>query len=106
MPGYKSGDVLAFSGRVENRGPESARQIVVRLNADQAVAGQALLAPGEFLGFTANYTVTDRDIAAGSATVRFMLDVEAGAAPGAVKSFAFEMATGNITEAAHASDVA
>ncbi|WP_186759140.1 exo-alpha-sialidase [Arthrobacter alpinus] len=96
--GYKAGDVLAFSGRVANGG-ESTPSIAVHLSPDLGVVDPTSLAPDTSLGFTATYTVTAQDIAAGSAIVRFILDSADGAAQsGATKAFAFGMVSGNVTE--------
>ena len=98
IPGYKAGDVLAFSGRVANRG-DSTPSVAVRLAPGGSVVDPTPLAPGTFLGFTATYTVTAQDIAAGSAIVRFTLESADGATTGgATKAFAFGMVTGNVSE--------
>ncbi|MGO4385613.1 sialidase family protein [Specibacter sp. RAF43] len=102
IPGYKAGDILAFAGRVANgangtaaKGTAPATGVVVRLNGVE-VAERAALHPGEHLGFTASYTVTAGDLAAGRAVVTFAL---AASGRGAAKTFAFDTATGDVTEA-------
>lgn len=98
IPGYKAGDVLAFSGRVLNRGraPESGLGVTLATaSGTETVAETAALDPGDSLAFTATYTVTDADISAGSATATFTLGAGAGTV---AKTFAFDVATGDITE--------
>jgi len=92
-PGYKEGDLLAFSGRVENRGKESAG-IAVRVDG-AAAAGTEELGPGANVAFTANHTVTAAEIAAGRADVSFTLESGSGTA---TRSFTFDTATGDVTE--------
>lgn len=100
IPGYKVGDVLAFSGRVRNHGATPS-PVAVFLDGSAVDADVALvretLEPGRASGFTASYTVTEADIAAGSAIVTFTL-VAGDTAPGAKKAFAFGIVTGNVTE--------
>ncbi len=96
--GYKAGDLLAFSGRATNNA-DSAREVTVGLSEGGTIVSSAPLEPGRFLGFTANYTVTAADIAAGSAIVRFTLRAVGGDTRlEATKAFAFGMVTGNVTE--------
>lgn len=95
VPGYKVGDVLAFAGRIENLGAEIA-QVGVSQGAED-VSGIWALAPGEVRGFNSTYTVTAEDVAAGSVTVAFALDLEDRPA-GAQRTFTFDMKSGDITE--------
>ncbi|MCQ9164815.1 exo-alpha-sialidase [Arthrobacter sp. STN4] len=92
IPGYKAGDVLAFSGRVENRGTVPAG-VEVRINGSHVAADA--LKPGAALGFTANHTVTEAELAGGQAAVAFTL--ESGTET-AAKSFTFNATTGDVTE--------
>ncbi|PYH02228.1 sialidase family protein [Arthrobacter stackebrandtii] len=120
VPGYKAGDVLAFAGRIENRGGEPVRAGVLQGGESTELPGAAhagtvellaleLLAPGTVRGFNANYTVTEADVAAGRASVEFSLlmgekegskrAADAGEpAGGARRLFSFDTATGDITE--------
>ncbi|POH75127.1 sialidase family protein [Arthrobacter glacialis] len=100
IPGYKEGDVLAFSGRVRNG--DAVPSVVAVFLEGAAVAAEVLLAaepldPGQARGFTASYTVTAEDVAAGSATVTFTLNA-GDTSQAAKKAFAFGMVTGNVTE--------
>ncbi|PYI65591.1 exo-alpha-sialidase [Arthrobacter livingstonensis] len=91
--GYKAGDVLSFSGRVGNRGAEPAG-VVVRLNGTE-VAATASLGPDEALGFTANYTATKADLAAGVATATFALESRTARTS---KAFTFNTTSGDLAE--------
>lgn len=101
MPGYKAGDVLAFSGRVENRGAEPAG-VVIRHGGAEVIATESL-EPGASLGFTSTHTVTAGELAAGQAEPVFTL--EAGADT-AARSFTFNTASGDITESGWVSETA
>jgi sialidase-1 len=92
-PGHQAGDLLAFSGRVENRGAAAAG-LAVRVDG-AAVAGAEALASGASLAFTANHTVTAAELAAGRAEVVFTL---VSGSETAARSFAFNTTTGDVTE--------
>jgi len=95
IEGYKAGDVLAFSGRLANAATTTAPLAAVTLGQEILIEN-APLAPGESRVFTATYTVTAADLAAGSAAVTFELAV-AGAL-GTAKGFTFDMRTGDVAE--------
>ena len=117
VPGYKAGDVLAFSGRVENFSAATEPSVAVRLG--HLVDGGASLEPGTaevgsavgetiidweplgsgaVRGFTATYTVTETDVAATSLTLVFTLGVDAGSTSAcARRAFTFDIAAGDIT---------
>ncbi|MGA7204203.1 MAG: sialidase family protein, partial [Specibacter sp.] len=94
IPGYKEGDVLAFSGRVANNGTPPV-PVGVQVNVHETIAESPALAPGDSLGFTATYTVTGANIGAGSATVKFILETTEAST---TKTYTFDMTTGDVTE--------
>ncbi len=103
VPGYKAGDVLAFAGRIENRGADAV-QAGVSQGPDAGTAAELLgrepLAQGAVRGFNATYTVTAADVSAGRATVEFqLLTAASGAGLRARRLFTFDTATGDVTEA-------
>ena len=98
VPGYKAGDVLAFSGRAANRTAEPAGAVVV-LAADCPLAEPLDLAPDAHWQFTSNYTVTADDAAADRFEVRFTLAAgHDGVRAGRTRTFTFDTATGDVTE--------
>lgn len=105
IPGYKAGDLLAFSGRVANRGTEQERtpRITLSVGTENHAGPETLLSQsieeGVDLGFTYNYTVTDADIAAGQARVVFTLRCACTTEPGQhVRTFSFDVESGDVTE--------
>lgn len=121
VPGYKAGDVLAFSGRVQDFAERAVPFIAVRLGhlvdggvpfkrgpafggaaAAGAAGGETILDwepldAGSVRGFTATYTVADADVAATSLTLVFTLGVDAGSASAcARRAFTFDIASGDI----------
>lgn len=102
IPGYKAGDVLAFSGRVHNTGaaaPKVAVFLESRTAGIVALLGWEPLLTGAVRSFTATCTVTEADIAAGALTLEFTMGVDAGmATSGALRGFTFDMASGDIAE--------
>lgn len=103
IAGYKAGDVLAFAGRVQNTDPVAAPRVAVFLDGGPAgnasVLGWEPLGPGTVRGFSSTYTVTAADIATGSLTLTFNMGVDARVATsGALRSFTFDMVSGDITE--------
>ncbi len=97
IPGYKPGDILAFTGRARNDGPEPVTG--VRLSGPGAEAFPvANLGPGEeTLYFTPGYTVTDADVARGRADVVFDLAAERGTtAVRRRRAFTFDTRSGGV----------
>ncbi|MBG0740160.1 exo-alpha-sialidase [Paeniglutamicibacter antarcticus] len=102
-PGYASGDILAFAVRATNHGSQPAA-VVLTGNFSTARAESSVQLPpgGEHLYPSLTYTVTDSDVAAGSAAVSFGLrapvstrQANAGAAaPG--RRFRFDTTTGEV----------
>lgn len=102
IPGYKAGDILAFTGRTRNDGPLPATG--VRLSGPGSDAFPAAdLAPGEeVLYFTPGYTVTDADVERGYAEVTYEVTAEAtaersGTAARRRRAFRFDTRTGGIS---------
>jgi sialidase-1 len=97
IPGYKPGDILAFTGRARNDGDLPVTG--VRLSGPGADAFQAAdLGPGEeVLYFTPGYTVTEADVARGRADVVFEVTAERGtAAVRRRRVFRFDTRTGGV----------
>lgn len=97
IPGYKAGDILAFTGRARNDGPTLLTD--VRLSGPGADAfPSADLGPGEeALYFTPTYTVTEADTTKGRADVVF--EVTAGRGTFAEcrrRAFSFDTRTGRV----------
>lgn len=78
IPGYKAGDILAFTGRARNTGTGVA--VGVRLAGPGAGAfAPADLQPGaEVLYFTPVYTVTAEDVERGRLDIRYGVEWSAG----------------------------
>jgi sialidase-1 len=96
-PGYKAGDILAFTGRARNDGTRPLTG--VRLSGPGADAFPAAdLGPGEeTLYFTPGYTVTEADVDRGCADVVFDLTAERGtAAVRRRRAFSFDTRTGAV----------
>jgi sialidase-1 len=98
IPGYKPGDILAFTGRARNNGTRPLTG--VRLSGPGTDAFPAAdLGPGEeVLYFTPGYTVTEADVAQGRADVAF--DVEAALGGTAVRrrrAFRFDTRSGSVS---------
>jgi sialidase-1 len=101
IPGYKAGDILAFTGRIRNEGSRTARD--VRLSGPGAGAfPTADLPPAEeACYFTPTYSVTDEDVARGALTITFAVDAICGGAEVRLeRTFHFDMETGAVQVAA------
>ncbi len=98
IPGYKAGDILAFTGRARNLGTRPATGVVLLgPHANPADFPPAELAPGgEALYFTPVYTVTEADLARDSLELAFAVAYDGGARAG-VRSFSFDLRTGAVT---------
>lgn len=99
IPGYKAGDILAFTGRARNDGAQSITG--VRLSGPGSDAFPAAdLGPGEeALYFTPGYTVTKADVAQGHADVVFeVVGERGGTAQRRRRAFTFDTATGHVSE--------
>ncbi|ALV41299.1 exo-alpha-sialidase [Pseudarthrobacter sulfonivorans] len=99
IPGYKVGDILAFTGRARNDGPSPVT--AVRLSGPGSNAFPAAdLGPGqEALYFTPGYTVTEADVAQGRADVVFeVVGERGGTAERRRRAFTFDTVSGDISE--------
>ncbi|WP_284752927.1 sialidase family protein [Arthrobacter sp. efr-133-R2A-120] len=98
IPGYKAGDILAFTGRTRNLGTQAASGVVLLgPHANPADFPPADLAPGaEALYFTPVYTVTEEDLARDSLELTFAV-ADDGGAPVVERSFSFDPRTGAVT---------
>ncbi len=98
IPGYKPGDILAFTGRARNDGLRPVTG--VRLSGPGAAAFPAAdLRPGdEALYFTPGYTVTEADVARGYADVVFDVTATRGTrAERRRRAFRFDTRTGGVS---------
>ncbi|MGY4544032.1 sialidase-1 [Arthrobacter sp. UYNi723] len=99
IPGYKAGDILAFTGRARNDGALPITGVGLSGPGSDAFPA-ADLGPGEeSLYFTPGYTVTEADVARGTADVVFeVLGERGGTAERRRRAFTFDTATGDISE--------
>ncbi|MEV7575548.1 sialidase family protein [Pseudarthrobacter sp. NPDC089323] len=98
VPGYKAGDILAFTGRARNMGAETA--FAVRLSGPGSEAFPATdLSTGEqVLYFTPTYTVTEQDVAQGTFDVAYTVEaVQGGSRREWSRIFRFDVATGAVS---------
>ena len=98
LPGYKPGDILAFTGRARNIGTQPLAN--VRLSGPGSEAFPATdLGPGEeVLYFTPGYTVTGEDVARGRADVEFSVTATQGTTAACRRrAFSFDTRTGSVS---------
>ncbi|UVJ39098.1 exo-alpha-sialidase [Arthrobacter sp. CJ23] len=97
IPGYKAGDILAFTGRVRNEGTRPASGVVLHgPHANAADFPPADLLPGEqALYFTPVYTVTEADLARDTLALSFTAEADGGAVR-LERSFSFDLPTGAV----------
>ncbi len=97
IPGYKAGDILAFTGRARNLGTQAASGVVLRgPHANPADFPPADLVPGaEALYFRPVYTVTAEDLARDSLELTFAVAYDGGARV-IERSFSFDLRTGAV----------
>jgi len=97
IPGYKAGDILAFTGRVRNAGTQPATGVV--LLGPHGTSGEfppTDLLPGEHaLYFTPTYTVTEADLAHSTLELAFAIASDGGPT-GLVRKFSFDLRTGAV----------
>ncbi|UKA58343.1 sialidase family protein [Arthrobacter sp. FW306-2-2C-D06B] len=98
IPGYKAGDILAFTGRARNQGTRLATGVVLLgPHANPEDFPPVDLAPGaEALYFTPVYTVTQEDLARDSLELAFAVAYDGGARA-VERSFSFDLRTGAVT---------
>ena len=99
VPRYKTGDILAFTGRVRNFSTKPVTGVVLlgpHNNADAFPATDLL--PGEHtLYFTPTYTITETDLAQNSLDVVFTVEADGGAVRLA-RTFRFDLRSGAVAE--------
>ncbi|MCX6499561.1 MAG: sialidase family protein [Arthrobacter sp.] len=97
IPGYKAGDILAFTGRVRNEGARGAKAVRLTGPGAGAFPPADLSAGEEALYFTPTYTVTEPDVARGVLTLTFIVSAAVGSAEVRLgRAFHFDMATGAV----------
>lgn len=97
VPGYKAGDILAFTGRVRNGGTEPAAGVVLR-GPHQNAGGfpPADLLPGEHvLYFTPTYTITASDLEHSTLELAFTVEADGGSVR-VERTFRFDLRTGRL----------
>lgn len=97
VPGYKAGDILAFTGRVRNGGTEPAAGVVLR-GPHQNAGGfpPADLLPGEHvLYFTPTYTITASDLEHSTLELAFTVEADGGSVR-VERTFRFDLRTGAV----------
>jgi len=98
IPGYKAGDILAFTGRARNDGGDTVTG--VRLTGPGAAAFPARdLLPGDAaLYFTPSYTLTAGDVEQEAVTITFTVKgTSRDTAWQLSRTFRFNMATGDVS---------
>jgi sialidase-1 len=102
IPGYKAGDILAFTGRARNDGSLPITGVRLSGPGSGAFPAADLGAGEEVLYFTPCYTVTEADRARGYAEVTYKVTAEATAERGGTaarrrRAFRFDTRTGDIS---------
>lgn len=98
VPGYKAGDILAFTGRARNDGGTTVER--VRLSGPGAAAFPTadLKAGGEALYFTPSYTLAAEDVERDVLELRFSIEgLRAGLPVVRSRTFRFDIASGSVT---------
>ncbi|MBT8160653.1 MULTISPECIES: exo-alpha-sialidase [Arthrobacter] len=97
IPGYKAGDILAFTGRARNVGTRPIAAVVLlgpHANADSFPPTD--LAPGaEALYFTPVYTLTEEDLGRDALELAFVVEYDGGSRT-AERRFRFDLRTGAV----------
>lgn len=97
IPGYKAGDILAFTGRVRNSGTKPAAGVVL-LGPHHNAGGipSADLLPGEHaLYFTPTYTLTETDLLHSTLELVFTAEADGGTVR-LERAFRFDLRTGAV----------
>ncbi len=97
-PGYRSGDIVSFSGRAASTAGETSEVLLEGNFAGAPVRGAAALQHGRPVLFPSlSYTVTADDVAAGCATVYFSLTADlADRAVTRTRTFRFDTGSGEV----------
>ncbi|MFJ4027826.1 exo-alpha-sialidase [Paenarthrobacter sp. NPDC089989] len=95
IPGYKAGDILAFTGRVRNSGTEPLADVVL-LGPHRNDFPATRLEPGEHsLYFTPSYTITESDLLADTLELTFAVESDGGRFR-SERRFRFGLRTGSV----------
>ena len=98
IPGYKAGDILAFTGRARNGGSTPLAGVRLSGPGSEAFPVADLGAGEEVLYFTPTYTVTGADAARGFTDVAYEVAAErGGTAERRRRTFTFNTATGDVS---------
>jgi sialidase-1 len=95
IPGYKAGDILAFTGRIRNTGTQPLSGVVL-LGPHSQEFPAVSLEPGEHsLYFTPSYTVTEHDLQADTLELTFTAEADGGSFR-EERRFRFDLRTGTV----------
>jgi sialidase-1 len=98
-PGYKAGDILAFTGRARNGGTLPVTQVRLDGPGANAFPAEDLLPGAEALYFTPTHTVTEEEVKRGSVEVSYTVEgVVGGSRCRTSRTFHFDTATGAVRE--------
>jgi sialidase-1 len=101
-PGYKAGDILAFTGRAANTGPGTVTGVHLLGPGADAFPVMDLPPGGEALYFTPTYTLTGEDIARHAIDITFSVEgVESGSFRKLSRIFRFDVLTGAVSVRTH-----
>ncbi|MFN3925216.1 MAG: exo-alpha-sialidase, partial [Pseudarthrobacter sp.] len=98
-PGYKVGDILAFTGRARNVGTLPVTAVCLDGPGADAFPAEDLLPRAEALYFTPTHTVTEEEVKRGSAEVVYTVRGKVGGSRRwTSRTFDFDTATGAVRE--------
>nr|WP_255428842.1 sialidase family protein [Pseudarthrobacter sp. GA104] len=96
-PGYRAGDILAFTGRARNRGTLPVTEMRLDGPGADAFPAADLLPGAEALYFTPTHTVTEAEVERGSVEVAYTVEgVVGGSRHRTSQTFHFDTATGAV----------
>ncbi|WP_347108550.1 sialidase family protein [Paenarthrobacter sp. S56] len=95
VPGYKAGDILAFTGRIRNQGSEAMTGVALLGPHPEDFPAADLAPGGHLLYFTPSYTVTESDVAAGTVELTFTAEADGGRLR-YDRKFRLDMRTGDV----------
>lgn len=98
LPGYKAGDIIAFTGRARNDGTEAAYGVRLTGPGSDAFPAADLSAGEQALYFTPAYTVTEKDVERPIFDVTYSVKaVQGGSLLQWSRIFRFSVATGAVS---------
>lgn len=98
IPGYRTGDIIAFTGRARNDAPEAAYGVRLAGPGADAFPETDLSAGDQTLYFTPAYTVTEEDAGRTTFDVAYTLSAVQGGSPHkSSRIFRFDVATGAVS---------